>query len=94
MKDLLSNVLRATWTSCTLIQDIVDNLSHALLVGFKYLNLLLHQPCLLEQQTLRYSVATRASLELYAHLIQEGIHFLVSDGLDLSPMILGHLFRR
>lgn len=69
MEDLLSDVLCAPRTGGTLVQHIVDHFSHALLVGFKYLYLLFHEPRLLEQETL-WDLATLPVLcELDTHLI-------------------------
>jgi hypothetical protein len=69
MKDLLSHVLRAPRSSRILIQDIIDNLIHALLIALKDLHLLLHQARLLIKQALGNDLGVRALHELVPHII-------------------------
>lgn len=93
MKNLLSQVCLGAWAGGIRIEDIINNIIHALLIRLQHLHLLFHQPCLLKQERLRNSVAIGRGLELCAHFIKKSIHFLVSNCFQLSLMMLNDLLR-
>ena len=74
--------------SLTLVHDIVNNLSHLLLVVFKHLNLALHELSLAVHQRLWNHVNILSLHELLAHLVQKGVHLTIGDLLQLCLMVL------
>jgi hypothetical protein len=76
------------------VHRIVKDIAELSLIGLEHLHLLLHHPGLLVEQALRNSVGALCLDHLLTHLINEGIHLLVCDLIQLSLVVLHALLRR
>ena len=77
-----------------LVHYVVDHLAHLLLVGLEHLHLALHELGLAVHERLRDHIHILRLHELLPHLVQEGVHFIVGDLLQIRLMVLdcgGHI---
>lgn len=71
-----------------LVHDVVDDLAHLLLILLKHAHLALHELRLAVHERLRNHVNVLRLHELLPHLVQERVHLLVCDLLQLRLMVL------
>ena len=81
-------------TRALLVHNIVDDFAHLLLIGLEHLHLAFHELGLAVHERLGDHVHVLCLHELLPHLIQEGVHFIVGDLLQIRLMVLdcgGHI---
>ena len=88
IEDVLFDRCATVVASLVLVHYVVDHFAHLLLVGLEHLHLAFHELGLAVHERLWDHIYILCLHELLPHLVQEGVHFIVSDLLQIGLMVL------
>ena len=94
VEDVLFDRCAAVVARLVLVHYVVDHFAHLLLIGLKHLHLAFHELGLAVHERLGDHIHILCRHELLPHLVQEGVHFIVGDLLQIRLMVLdcgGHI---